>query len=238
MEPNYIETPRPERAASSRLPGLLTAFLVVPCASVAVLFMLQIEVLHDPQPRRLIAAAAACLAPVGLFLLRLVEDASSGPRRSSPGWFWTVWFLATVGLIAIPIAARLGLGTRPASVGASRTVRDLQVPQTGEVAFSLTVGLAFAALGLLAGLLVARWGTTAVVVAALAAVGVGYATVPLTFVGMALSYDVVIGPGDDPLADAAQTVSIVWFVAAPMAGLLAGWTAGQRAGTADRRSPR
>lgn len=209
---------------------MLTALLVIPCASVAVLFMLQIEVLYDPQPRGLIAAAAACVVPVGLFLLRLVEDVWTGPRRSGLPWFWTVWFLATVGLIAIPIAARLGLGTRSATGGVSRVVRDLQVPQTGEFVFALTVSLAVAVLALLVGLVVAQWGAAAMVVAALVAVGVGYATVPLTFVGMALSYDVVIGPGDDPLADAAQTLSIIWFVAAPMAGLLAGWTAGR-----DRR---
>jgi len=231
VDADYSETLVPERAGLPVwLPRLLTALLVIPSASVAVLFMLQIEVLRDPQARRLIAAAAAGLVPVGLFLLRVVEDACSGPRRLGPPWFWSVWFFATVGLIAIPIAARLGLGTRPATDGASRVVRDLQSPQTGEIVFALTVGVAVAVPAALAGLLVARWGTSATVVAALAAIVVGYATVPLTFVGMALSYDVVIGPGDDPLADAAQTLSIVWFVAVPMAGLIAGWTAGR-----DRR---
>ena len=204
----------------------MTALLVIPCASISILFMLQIEVIHDPQPRRLIASAAACAVPVGLFLLRLVEDVWAGPRRLSPPWFWLIWFVVTVGLVALPIAARLGLGTRRASSGASRQVRDLQTPQTGEIVFAVVVGLVVAGLGLIVGLVVARWRTTPTLIAALAAVGIGYATVPLTFVGMALSYDVVVGTRDDPLADAAQTLSIVWFVAVPMAGLLAGWTAG------------
>ena len=203
----------------------MTALLVVPSASVAVLFMLQIEVVHEPQPRRLIAAGAACAVPIGLFLLRFVEDVRGGPRRLSPPWCWLVWFLVTVGLVAVPIAARLGLGTRRASSGAGRQVRDLQVPQPGEIVLAVVVGVIVALLGLTAGLIVARWGTAPMLLVALAAVGIGYATVPLTFVGMALSYDIVVGPGDDPLADAAQTLSITWFVAVPMAGLIAGLTA-------------
>ncbi len=229
MESDRGETSGLGRAvAPSWLPALMTALLVIPCASIAVLFMLQIEVVHDPQPRRLIAAAAVCAAPVGLFLVRFVEDVWAGPRRSSPPWFWLLWFLVTVGLVALPIAARLGLGTRRSTSGASRNVRDLHVPQTGEIVVAVVVGLVVAVLAMVAGMIVARWGTVPTLIAALAAVGIGYATVPLTFVGMALSYDVMVGRGDDPLADAAQTLSIVWFVAVPMAGLVTGWTAGGR----------
>ena len=207
------------------LSTFLTALLVIPCASIAVLFMLQIEVLSDLSTRRLIAAAAACVAPVVLFLLRLVEDRIAGGRRVSPPWFWPVWLLATVVLVAVPIAARLGLGTRPSTSGVARGVRDLRVPPGSDLLLAASIGIGVAVLFAITGLIVARLGTTATVLAALAATGIGFATVPVTFVGLALTYDIVIGPGDDPLADTAQTLSIVWFVAAPMAGLLTGWTA-------------
>jgi len=207
------------------LPALLTALLVIPCGSIAVLFMLQIEVIHDPLSRRLIASAAACLVPIVLFLLRVVEDTIAGGRRVSPPWFWLVWLLATVALVAVPIAARLGLGTRPAASGVARGVRDLRVPPGSDLIVAVAAGIGVAVLFASAGLIVARMGTAATVLAAVVAVGIGFATVPITFVGLALTYDVVVGPGDDPLADTAQTLSIVWFVAAPMAGLLTGLSA-------------
>ncbi len=210
---------------SAWLSPLLTALLVIPCGSIAVLFMLQIEVLSDPSTRRLIASAAACLAPVGLFLLRVIEDTIAGGRRFGPPWFGPVWLLAAVALVAVPIAARLGLGTRPSTSGVTRGVRDLRVPPGSDLIVAVAAGIGVAVLFAIAGLIVTRMGTTATVLAAVVAAGIGFATVPITFVGLALTYDVVVGPGDDPLADTAQTLSIVWFVAAPMAGLLTGLSA-------------
>lgn len=203
----------------------LTALLVIPCAALAVLYILQIDVLVDPRPRRLLAAGAVSLAPVVLFLLRALEALWARPGQLSPNGFWAVWVLVAVTLVAGPVAARLGLGTRPATSGFPRQVRDVQFPRAGEILFALAIALGVTIVFALFGFAAAGWGSRIMAVAAALAVGVGLATVPVTFYGMALSYDVVVGTGDHPLADTAQTLSIVWFVAAPMAGLIAGWTA-------------
>ena len=85
------------------------------------------------------------------------------------------------------------------------------------------VALPFALLGRA----VARSGAGVTVLATLLAVGVGLATVPVSFYGIAMSYGPPVGPGDDRLADTAQSMAIVWLVPAPVAALLAGIAVGR-----------
>lgn len=205
------------------LATLLTALLVVPCGSVAVLFALEIDVVSHPVPRRLIAAGLALLAPVGLLAVCWVSGRFAGARRWPSLVFGTVWLLAAVGLVAVPLAARMGLGKTPVRRG-SGGLRDFHLPTASEIQTAIVIGVAVAFVFLMVGVFASWFGPRGTVAGAGLAVGVGLASVPLSFYAIALSYDVPVSAGDDPLADTAQTLAIVWLVAAPLAGLLSGLT--------------
>jgi hypothetical protein len=214
--------------------SVLTLLLVVPCGSVAVLFALEIGVVWDPRPRRLIAAGAALLAPAVLPLLAWANGRFVGAGRWRSVLSGAVWFLTAVGLVAIPLAARLGLAARR-GVSAAGTVRDLQVPTTPEIVTALAIGAGVAVVFLVLGLFASWFGPAGTVALAGLAVGVGLTTLPVSFYAIALSYDVPVGPGDDPLADMAQTLAFTWLVAAPLVAVLAGLTL---AGGGIRSRPR
>ena len=90
------------------IPDLLTVALVVPCAAVAVLFLLEIDILANRETRRVLAAGVALAVPVALLALRGVEALFPRPGRafSAPRF---------------PVAARVG---RPRRAPLDRPVRS------------------------------------------------------------------------------------------------------------------
>lgn len=206
------------------IPNLLTLALVVPCGAMAVLFTLEIDVLANHEARRLAAAGAALIVPVALFALRGIEALYPAWSRAFSGLAGLIWFLVATGLVSIPLSARMGLGSRAGGSATGRAVRDLHVPESSEFALSIAAGLSVAVPFALLGLAAARAGPAVTVLVTLLTVGVGLATVPVSFYGIAMSYDLPVGVGDDRLVDTAQSMAIVWLVPAPMAALLAGVT--------------
>lgn len=222
LEPGLtVLPPSREPADPTWMGSVLTMLLVVPCGSVAVLFALEIGVLWDPRPRRLIAAGAALLAPAVLLLLAWANGRFVGAVRWQSLLSGAVWFLTAVGLVAVPLAARLGLGARRGAL-ATEIVRDVRIPITSEIVTAVAIGAGVGVVFLGLAVFSSWFGRTGSVALAGLAVGVGLATLPISFYAIALSYDVPVGPGDDPLADTAQTLAFTWFVAAPMAAVLAG----------------
>ncbi|CAA9565321.1 MAG: hypothetical protein AVDCRST_MAG33-2023 [uncultured Thermomicrobiales bacterium] len=209
------------------IPDLLTVALVVPCAAVAVLFLLEIDILANRETRRVLAAGVALAVPVALLALRGVEALFPRPGRAFSVLTGFLWLLVSVGLVALPLIARFGLGGRAGGPTSGGVVRDLRFPESSEIVLAVVAGLAVAAPFALIGLAVARSGTGSMVVASMLPVVIGLATVPISFYGIAMSYDLPAGAGDDRLADTAQSMAIVWLVPAPMAALLAGVAIGR-----------
>ncbi|HEV2529313.1 MAG TPA: hypothetical protein VGT61_12785 [Thermomicrobiales bacterium] len=200
---------------------LLTLLLVVPVTTMTVLYALQVEVLDGLAPRALIATGVVTVVPVGLFLLRLLEERREWRyRRREPGWPAVAWFLVATLLIAGPLIARVSLGARRAADG--QLIRDVHRPGTDDVLTGLLAGFVLALAGFSIGALAARIGTWAEVTAAVLAMLLGLATVPATLFGLVLSYEVASTPADHPLADTLQTMGVVWFVPVPLAAGLAG----------------
>lgn len=209
------------------LETLLTLALVVPTGSVAVLLGLELDLAGDPARRRVLAVGLAAGAPVLLLLLAGLDDRLAGRRggRAVPA---VAGFLLAVTLVAVPLVARLGLGQRLTGSGSDPVARDWALPDAGRIGLGLAAGVAVG-LGFLAvGLICARGGASGVAAGAVLAVGAGLATVPISIYGVALTYDIAVGPNDDVFADTAQTLAMTWLVGAPMAACLGGLALGRR----------